>query len=148
MTGLESHINKPIIPAETTHEPPTHPYIAIKSTTQAIGIGQAAVFTNKEDATQTILQDYERVISLTVHAATIADAEDIAQSARNYFISKGAIDLSLEHITVVDVLPSTNRDVFLNIEYERRVGFDVRLRYRDIEKYSINVIEEIEIGGE
>ncbi|GGA31091.1 phage neck terminator protein [Psychrobacillus lasiicapitis] len=143
--GLSTYISKNVIQAETTGKQPPYPFVTIKQTTQAIGIGFSAVFTG--DGTQTIHQDYEMVLSLTVHSESIEETTNLANKARNYFLGKGTIELSDAYIAIVDVLPATNRDVFLNIEYERRVGFDVRLRVRDIETYNIDVIEKVTVSS-
>lgn len=86
------------------------------------------------------------VLSLTAHSDAIESATDLANKARNYFLGKGTVELSDAYIAIVDVLPATNRDVFLTIEYERRIGFDVRLRVRDTETYNIDVIEQVTVN--
>ena len=143
--GLENYVVHAVIQAETKHKQPPYPFIAIKQTSPSIGIGVPTVFTGK-DGTQTIEQDYEMVLSLTAHSDAIESATDLANKARNYFLGKGTIELSDAYIAIVDVLPATNRDVFLTIEYERRIGFDVRLRVRDTETYNIDVIEQVTVN--
>lgn len=144
--GLTEYINQLVIQAETIGEQPKYPFVAIKQTSPAIGVGQPAIFTS--DGTQTIEQDYEMVLSITCYGATIESAADLASKARNYFLGKGTIDLSDANIAIVDVLATINRDVFLTVDYERRVGFDVRLRLRDTETYAIDVIEKVTINVE
>lgn len=129
------------IQAETTGKQPPYPFIAVKQTTPAAAIGQPNV--SVQLGSQTIEQHYEMVLSLTVHGSSIESATDIAQRAHLYFLGKGTIELSDHNIAIVEVLPSTNRDVFLNIEYERRVGFDVRLRMKATEAYLTDVIETV-----
>lgn len=142
--GLENYVVHPVIQAETKHKQPPYPFIAIKQTSSAIGVGQPSISTDND--TQTIEQDYEMVLSLTAHSDAIESATDLANKARNYFLGKGTVELSDAYIAIVDVLPATNRDVFLNIEYERRIGFDVRLRVRDTETYNIDVIEQVTVN--
>lgn len=142
--GLSNYIAQNVIQAETTGQQPPYPFIAIKQTSPAIGVGQPAIFTG--NSTQTIEQDYEMVLSLTAYSDAIESATDLANKARIYFLGKGTIELSDVYIAIVDVLPATNRDVFLTIEYERRIGFDVRLRVRDTETYNIEVIEQVTVN--
>ncbi|WP_313150950.1 phage neck terminator protein [Lysinibacillus capsici] len=142
--GLSNYIAQNVIQAETTSKQPPYPFIAIKQTSPAIGVGQPVLFTG--DGIQTMEQDYEMVLSLTAHSDAIESATDLANKARNYFLGKGTVELSDAYIAIVDVLPATNRDVFLNIEYERRIGFDVRLRVRDTETYNIDVIEKVTVN--
>ena len=139
--GLSAYTGVMTIQAETIGKQPPYPFITIKQTTIASPIGMPAIKT--ADGTQTIEQDYEMVLSLTIHANTIESATDNANKARNYFLGRGTIELSDAYIAIVEVLPATNRDVFLNIDYERRVGFDVRLRMRDTETYALEMIEKV-----
>lgn len=97
--------------------------------------------------TKIIEQDTEMVFSITCNASTIEDAEDYTQKARAYFLGRGHLELSDNNITVVDVLAATNRDVFLTVNYERRVGFDVRLRVRGQESFEMEVIETVTINN-
>lgn len=143
---LSTYVDGMVIQAETTGKQPPYPFIAIKQTIQAIGVGHPTISNNGN--LQTIEQDYEMVLSLTAHGSNIESATNLANKARNYFLGKGTTDLSDAYIAIVDVLVATNRDVFLNIEYERRVGFDVRLRVRDTETYTIDMIEQITINTE
>lgn len=142
--GLSGYAAQNVIQAETTGKQPPYPFIAIKQTSPAIGVGQPVLFTG--DGIQIMEQDYEMVLSLTAHSDAIESATDLANKARNYFLGKGTVELSDAYIAIVDVLPATNRDVFLNIEYERRIGFDVRLRVRDTETYNVDVIEKVTVN--
>lgn len=141
-TGLENYVGKPVIQAETNGKQPPYPFISIKDTLTD-DIGHPFILTNGEN--QTIKQDIEMVLSLTVHADKIEVSKDLCMKARAYFLGKGAIELSDAGIAIVDVLPATNRDVFLTIDYERRYGFDVRLRIQGQETYGIDVIETVTI---
>lgn len=142
--GLSKYVNEMVIQAETVGNQPEYPFIAIKQISPAIGVGQPAIFTG--DGTQTIKQDYEMVLSVTCYGSTIENAADLAMKARDYFIGKGTIELSDENIAIVEVLATNNRDVFLTVEYERRIGFDLRLRVRDTETYSIEIIEQVTLN--
>lgn len=139
--GLTNYAGKMVIQAETSGDQPPYPFIAIKKTLVGEGIGQPT--TSSEGIVQTMEQDTELVLSVTCHAKTIEDAESLALKSRAYFLGKGTIELTDANIAVVDVLSVTNRDVFLNINYERRCGFDVRLRVRAQESYEIDVIDQV-----
>ena len=144
--GLRSYTEVTTITAETTAKQPDYPFLAMKFTTAGQGLGQVTE-TVEGNTTGVIEQDIELVVSITCHATDIAEAHDLAQKARAYFLGKGNIDLSDVNITVVEALAITNRDVFLNIEYERRYGFDVRLRVRGRESFETDVIESIDATG-
>lgn len=139
-SGLEKYVGKPVIQAETSGKQPPYPFLSIKDMS-VFDIGQPAIANNGDN--QTIKQDVEMVLSLTVHAKTIEESKDLCMKARAYFLGKGAIELSDSNIAIADVLPAVNRDVFLTIDYERRYGFDVRLRIQGQETYGIDVIETV-----
>ncbi|MFJ7841586.1 LIC_12616 family protein [Lysinibacillus sphaericus] len=144
--GLRGYTGATTITAETTAKQPEYPFIALKFTTAGQSVGQVAE-TVEGYATGVIEQDLELVVSITCHAKDISEAHDLSHKARAYFLGKGNIDLSDVNITIVEALAITNRDVFLNIEYERRYGFDVRLRVRGRESFDIDVIESIDATG-
>lgn len=142
--GLTNYTTLPVIQAEDIGEQPPYPFYSIKKTTSAINVGLPAESMN--GITKVIEQDTEMVFSITCNASTIEDAENYTHKARAYFLGRGHIDLSDKNITVVDVLNATNRDVFLTVAYERRCGFDLRLRVRGQESYEIDVIERVTIN--
>ncbi|TQR21799.1 LIC_12616 family protein [Psychrobacillus vulpis] len=142
--GLSSYTGIHVIQAEGTGKQPSYPFFSIKKTTNGASVGQ--ITESITDNIKTIEQDTEMIFSITCNAATIEDADNYANKARAYFLGKGHIDLSDENITVVDVLNATNRDVFLTIDYERRCGFDLRLRVRGRESFEIDVIEKVTIN--
>lgn len=144
--GLTNYTGQTVIQAESSGKQPLYPFVAIKKTLIGEGIGQPV--TSLEDVIQTMEQDIELVLSITTHASTIEESETLSLKARAYFLGKGTIELSDHYITVVDALAITNRDVFLNIDYERSSGFDVRLRVRGQESYEIDVIEKVTINQE
>lgn len=142
--GLSTYTGIEVIQGESIGKQPKYPFFSIKKTTVGQNVGQVAE--SLKDNVKTIEQDVESVFSITCNAATIEDAENYTHKARAYFLGKGHIDLSDENITIVDVLNATNRDVFLTVDYERRSGFDLRLRVRGRESFEIDVIEKITIN--
>lgn len=143
--GLSKYTGIEVIQAEGMGKMPPYPFFSIKNISPAIGVGQVAE--SVEDNIMTIEQDIEIILSITCNAEKIEDAENYSNKARGYFLGKGSIELSDVNITVVEVLGASNRDVFLTVDYERRVGFDVRLRVRGRESFEIDVIESIDATG-
>lgn len=144
-SGLSRYTGIEVIQSEGMGKQPPYPFFSIKKISPAIGVGQ--VTEHVVDNIMTIEQDIEMILSITCNAKKIEDAEDYSNKARGYFLGKGSIELSDENISVVEVLSANNRDVFLTVDYERRVGFDVRLRVRGRESFEIDVIESIEATG-
>lgn len=144
--GLKSYVGVPVVRAESEGDIPAYPFISVKQTTPFINMGQPVII--NESAGQTIQQVTECVFSFTVNASTLESATDTANKARLYFLGKGVIELSDSSITIVEVFNATNRDVFLTDDYERRVGFDVRLRVLDVETYEIETIDTVILNKE
>lgn len=143
--GLSRYTGIEVIQSEGIGKQPPYPFFSIKNISPAIGVGQVTEYV--EDYTMTIEQDIEIVLSITCNTEKIEDAEDYSNKARGYFLGKGTIELSDVNIAVVEVLGANNRDVFLTVDYERRVGFDVRLRVRGQESFEVDVIESVEATG-
>lgn len=142
--GLETFLGIPVIQAEGLGKQPPYPFIAIKFTLFGQGVGQ--VSEKLEGTNKVITQALESVISVTCYAERIEDAHNKTNQARNYFLGQGHYELSDHNITVVDVMPANNRDVFLTTDYERRAGFDVRLRTKLVESFEVGVIEQVTIN--
>jgi len=70
----------------------------------------------------------EVVFSFTVHSKDADDAYQRCYALIEFFDFTGRDALRDVGIIVVNVTNVQNRDVFLTIEYERRVGCDVRFR--------------------
>ncbi|MGY3186449.1 phage neck terminator protein [Lysinibacillus sp. TE18511] len=144
-SGLSRYTGIEVIQADGMGKQPPYPFFSIKNISPAIGVGQATEYV--EDNIMTIEQDVEIILSITCNAGKIEDAEDYSNKARGYFLGKGSIELSDVNIAVVEVLDANNRDVFLTVDYERRVGFDIRLRVRGRESFEVDVIKSIEATG-
>lgn len=141
VNGLQEHTGATTILAEQSSHQPPYPFIGIKFTLTGLPIGQVTEY--QEGLNTVIEQDLEIVLSVTATTDGIESAANLAYKALEWFKGKGWLSLSDSNIHVVRVENMTNRDVFLNIEYERRQGFDVRLRVRGQSTYISEVIEEI-----
>lgn len=89
---------------------------------------------------------FECVLSLTIHDDSALDALNIAAKYRKSFLTEDGITFFKNNsIVVVSARPSSSRDNFISIDYERLAGFDLRLRLRDnFVDESGDVIEKIE----
>lgn len=143
VNGLQAHTGATTILAEQSSHQPPYPFIGIKFTLTGLPIGQV---TEYQDGRSTVIeQDLEIVLSVTATTDEIESATNLAYKALEWFQGEGWLSLSDSNIHVVKVENMTNRDVFLNIEYERRQGFDVRLRVRGQSSYLPGTIEEINL---
>lgn len=94
-----------------------------------------------------MVEDVEMVFSLTWHSQDATEAQELAhKTAMAFKTQAGTTALADSHIAVVRVEGFQNRDTFLTIDSERRVGFDVRIRIRHIETdESLETIETVEV---
>lgn len=143
VNGLEAHTGATTILSEQSSRQPSYPFIGLKFTITGMPIGQVTEYQKGLDTI--IEQDHELVLSVTATTDEIESATNLAYKALDWFKGIGWLTLSDLNIHVVKVENMTNRDVFLNIEYERRQGFDVRLRVRGQTKFSPEIIEEINL---
>lgn len=141
VNGLQEYTGATTILAEQSAYQPTYPFIGIKFTILGIPVGQVTEY--QVGRSTVIEQDIEIVLSVTATTDEIESATNLAYKALEWFKGSGWLTLSDSNIHVVRVENITNRDVFLNIEYERRQGFDVRLRVRGQVSYLPGTIEEI-----
>ncbi len=139
--GLRDSTGLTTIIADQSAEQPPYPFIGLKFTTTGLSVGQAAEGMEGYDAT--IEQDLELVLSATSYSDDLDESFNNAQKALAWFKGAGWLSLSDVGITIVRTEPMTNRDTFLSIEYERRHGFDVRLRVKGKAEYEVDIIEQV-----
>lgn len=78
-----------------------------------------------------ITQSIEVVISYTFYSQNSFEVMSLAQKALSNFKQRGTLqNLWEKGISVIDVSNIQNRDTFLTIDVERRIGFDVRTRVK------------------
>lgn len=141
--GLKQGTGITTILAEQSDKQPPYPFIGIKFTTPFIVIGQAASYTDERN--EVIEQDGEMVISITSYDKTIDGSFNNAFKALEWFKTSGKLELQDAGIVVVKTENMTNRDTFITIDYERRNGFDVRLRIRAKSSKSIETLENMNL---
>lgn len=144
---LSSFLGIEVIQAEGMGKKPSYPFATLKKISGPIPLGPPNSTINNVGV-KTIRQDIELVYSITVNAQVIEKVEDTALKAQLYLEGRGYEELRDVGITIVEVMPPENRDVFLTVDYERRIGFDVRVRTNWSDSYEVNTIEEVIIGGE
>lgn len=137
------------IVAEQSSEQPPYPFNTIKFTTLGKKIGRAMQYM-KEDGQYTE-QDIEMILSVTSFSAgtenEIDQATNNAYKALQFFEIDGIEVLQDKNIAVVKTTELTNRDTFISIEYERRAGFDVRIRTRAQLVKAIDTIDSVNINN-
>lgn len=95
-------------------------------------------------------EQFECVLSLTVHEKSKLKALTIAERVRKFFSQTGTrLLLKEKDIIVVSAMKAQARDNFISIDYERLAGFDLRLRVKDsFVDGTKEMIEKIDINQE
>lgn len=95
-----------------------------------------------------IREEVEMVISYTWFSKSTFEAMSLAQTSATLIKAQGTrqrlYDLG---IVIVDVMGFGNRDTFLTIETERRVGFDVRIRITHTDNVTMDELENVTLDG-
>lgn len=132
---LHKHLNKPVIPNDTTAKRPPYPYVdyAITTVNNESGEGNYS-FDGTTD--QVALQ---HAISFSVNAYSRDDTQayNVAKDAWDFF--RHHVDTS--ELTVIRQEGIVNRTLLEVDEYERRYGFDVFIRFDDAISKQIDSID-------
>lgn len=117
---------------------PAYPFCSYTTTSPYLPVSHGEVGLD-------IVEDVEMVFSLTWHSQNATEAQELAhQTAMLFKMRNERQTLGDSGITVVRLEGFQNRDTFLTIDSERRVGLDVRFRIRHIETQSgFEVIETV-----
>lgn len=91
-------------------------------------------------------QSVDIVLSYTFYSLDSFEALSLAQTALTNFEQRGTRqELWEKNITIVDMTNVNNRDTFITVQTERRVGFDIRIRVNHISNKEINDIINVEL---
>lgn len=136
-TGIQTII------AEQSSNQPDYPFIAVKMTLLGQKVGGSAQY--MDGLEQVTEQDIEMVMSVSSYSDDMDESINNSYKALQFFEVDGVELLQDHNIAVVQTTDITNRDTFISIEYERRTGFDVRIRTRAQVTKEIEVIETVEL---
>lgn len=146
INALATYLNKPVILADQAAPRPPYPYIGIKITSQFIPEPGHPVIINQDlpdDIEQTAISQPHMVLSVTEYAKEIASAGQIAQQAHDWFKFIGHQQLKALGYVVIELDTISNRDSMIVDDYERRRGFDVRLRFSHSIERTVEPIEQV-----
>lgn len=144
---LAATLGTPVIMGDQTGEMPPYPFVTYKMTSPYLETsvhGAEGVVETENGIVRTQEKHIEVVFSFTVHSTNADEAYQKCYALVEFFDFTGRTALRDADITVVGVSNVQNRDVFLTIEYERRVGCDVRFRVvsrSEIDEYYIEIAE-------
>ena len=144
--GLHEYMGLLVVQSSTIGDMPKYPFITYTVTSPYLRLGCDEEYTEQiESTTQNRhVLHYERVFSFTIASKDEDEAMDLCMKAMRYFRNDGVLDLKDKGIVIVEVSNASARDTFITIDYERRYGFDVRIRLCDEEiRDTENIIETV-----
>lgn len=95
-----------------------------------------------------ITEEVEMVISYTWMSEDSMEAMSLAQTSATHIKARGTRQRLYDMgIVVVDVMGFGNRDTFITIETERRVGFDVKIRITHGNAVPMDDITDVDMQG-
>ena len=168
---LADYVDLNVTKTNSSADRPPHPFLAYNITSphipqEVIHSYTQEVIDSKEegfdkDIKRTTITQPTLVLSINSHAKEDADttqtekgnmvmkldeeAYDNALKAWEYFEVAGRYDLRAKGFVVVEVGSIEERDVFKEVNYERRKGFDVTLRYLHEVEIILPTIETVEM---
>lgn len=126
----------------TAGDQPTYPFCTFTN------ISPFTIITSIQEGHQ-LTEVMETTFSFTVCALRATDAEMKAHEVASVFKKNKFLQmLSDKGIVVVKVLSANNRDNFLTIDSERRVGFDVKFRVTHVEIDDFEYFDDIGVQVE
>lgn len=151
--GLNEYMGDecPVLLSTSVEPQQDYPYISYTITNPRIEPVKWSMY--EELGTDTIKRRYETIIEQIYSFTVIGNEEDqvhdLLHKAINYFRIYGVDELAIHQIVIVDVSNVQNRDNFVTVEYEKRIGFDVRFRMVEVSEHeTTNYIEVMTINKE
>lgn len=147
ISNLNEYMGIPVIQSEDNGEQPAYPFMTFSLNSPYLPLGHNSKEEIEENG-KTIIREtehFEQVYSFTV----VGEDEDIVQDnlikAIQFFKVFGVQILKDNEIAIVEVYNAQKRDTLLTIDYERRAGFDVKIRVAHNLDFESEVIENIKI---
>ena len=137
----------PVIQSEDTGEQPAYPFMTFSLNSPYLPLGHnSSEEIEEEDKLITReIEHFEQIYSFTVVGEDEDEVQDNLMKAIQFFKVFGVQKLKDYNIVIVEVYNAQKRDNFLTIDYERRAGFDVKIRVAHSLDKENEVIEEITI---
>lgn len=146
--GLHDYMNLLVIQSSTIGDMPKYPFITYTVTSPYLKVGSDEEYTEQVNSTyqNRHVLHYERVFSFTIVSKDEDEAMDLCVKAIRYFSNDGVLELKDKNIVIVEITNVAARDNFITIDYDRRYGFDVRIRLADEEvRETEEIIEKVNL---
>jgi len=148
-SGLNEELDALVIEANQGEFKPDYPFITILFMEPLQSLqphtGDYRAYETEEEFEMQREASQEMYISVTSFSDDSADSIQNAYDAAKWFAFKGSQHLKENGIVIVSIGSITNRDTLIEGDYEKRNGFDVRLRFVSDIKKKTDVIEKVEL---
>jgi len=135
-----------IIRADQAGNVPQKPYATYKLIAHRKGIGREDIYYQDQPnaLVETRKEERNATISFNCYGITHDNAYEIAEKLRKWFVYGGSFYLEEIDVVVVEVSDVQNRTTFLVDSYDEKYGFDVIIRYLDIDKREVDYFDTVE----
>lgn len=143
---LASDFNINIIRADQPGNLPALPYATYKIIGDHKGTGQEDVsYASKTDALEeTRVEERNTTISFNCYGTTHDNSLALAIQLRKWFVLGGPIYLDELNVAIKSTSAVQNRTTFLIDAYDEKWGFDVIVRYLDIDAREVDYYDKVE----
>lgn len=136
-----------IIRADQVGSVPPKPYATYKVLAHRKGTGREDI-SHKDNLDALIekrVEERNATISFNCYGTTHDNAYEIAEKLRKWFVYGGSFYLDEINVAVANVSDVQNRTTFLVDSYDEKYGFDVVIRYSDIDEREIDYFDKVEL---
>ncbi|WP_342441240.1 hypothetical protein MHB65_17950 [Lysinibacillus sp. FSL K6-0075] len=136
-----------IIRADQTGDVPKLPYATYKVIGDRKGVGQEDVsqVSKPNTLSETRVQERNATISFNTYGTSHDNAFEVATQLRKWFEWRGSLFLDEINVAIVNITDVTNRTTFLLDSYDEKWGFDVIIRYLEIDEHEIDYFDKVEV---
>lgn len=147
--GLNRALTPQIVSADQEAPKDSYPFGSVKVITAYTNeIGEDVIVVTEADvdnATVSKLEMPEMTLSVNAYSLNDAETYGLIQDMKDWFEFNSEFYLDNLGIAVIDTTDIQNRDVLIQDNYERRFGFDARVRYNRTISKTIESINTVEI---
>jgi len=153
--GLYEHIGCPVVPTDTVDRKPDYPYISYKITSShdtstfslADEIAESTNPSFEHDVLTTRIEQPQLTLSINAYSNNDDEAYTLAAKARDWFTYHGDLFFVGLNIVIIKAANITDRTHQVVDDFERRYGFDVRIRAARAITKRVETIESFDLGG-
>lgn len=135
-----------IIRADQTGDLPALPYSTYKIIGDRKGQGRENISHVDQPNTLVETRSQERnfTISFNTYGTSHDNAYEVATQLRKWFDGRSSFFLDGIGVAVASISEVGNRTTFLTDSYDEKWGFDVIIRYNEIDSYEIDYFDKVE----